>query len=109
MMSEKELQKELAALELMTPGRLRERYRELFGDESRSKNRQWLYRRCAWRLRELARGGLSERARKRAMAILRRRPTMPCSHTSLIDAHRTCSAVCGWVGVVTRLPVTYAA
>ena len=62
MMSEKELHKELADLEFMTPGRLREKHRELFGDESRSKNRQWLYRRCAWWLQELARGGLSERA-----------------------------------------------
>ena len=56
MMSGTDLRKELAALELMTPGRLREKYRELFGDESRSKNRQWLYRRCAWRVQELAYG-----------------------------------------------------
>ena len=69
MMSEKNLRKELAALERMTPGQLREKYRELFGNESRSGNRQWLYRRCAWRLQELAHGGLSERARKRAMEI----------------------------------------
>ena len=36
MMSEMNMGKELAALERMTPGQLREKYRELFGDESRS-------------------------------------------------------------------------
>jgi len=69
MMSDRNLRKELAALERMTPAELRDRYHELFRDESRSGNRQWLYRRCAWRLQELAHGGLSERARKRAMTI----------------------------------------
>lgn len=68
-MSETNLRKELAALGRMSAGQLREKYRELFGDESRSGNRQWLYRRCAWRLQALAQGGLSERARKRAMEI----------------------------------------
>ncbi len=57
MMSEMNIRKELAVLERMTPGELREKYRELFGDESRSGNRQWLYRRCAWRLQALAQGG----------------------------------------------------
>ena len=69
MMSETNIRKELAALERMSAKELRSRYRELFGDESRSGNRQWLYRRCAWRLQALAQGGLSERARKRAMEI----------------------------------------
>lgn len=69
MMSDRNLRKELAALERMTPAELRDTYRELFGDESRSGNRQWLYRRCAWRLQELVHGGLSEQARERAMAI----------------------------------------
>ena len=36
MMSDRNLRKELAALERMTPGELREKYRDLFGDESRS-------------------------------------------------------------------------
>lgn len=63
------ISKELAELEKMSAKELRCKYSELFGDESRSGNRQWLYRRCAWRLQELAQGGLSERARKRAMQI----------------------------------------
>ena len=63
--------RELAAIEKMTPGELRAKYAELFGEESRSSNRQWLFRRCAWRLQSLAEGGLSERALKRARELAR--------------------------------------
>ena len=69
MMSESDLRRELAALEKMPAKELRHKYRQLFGDESRTGNRQWLFRRCAWRLQARAEGGLSERARQRAMAI----------------------------------------
>jgi len=62
---------ELAAMEKMTAGRLRERYRELFGEEPRSWHRQWLFRRCAWRVQMLAEGDLSERARRRAQELAR--------------------------------------
>ena len=68
-MSGTDIPKELAALEKMTTGDLRDRYRELFGDEARSWNRRWLFRRCAWRVQALAEGGLPERARRRAMEI----------------------------------------
>ena len=68
-MSERDLRRELAALEKMSAGEFRGKYRELFGDESRAGNRQWLFRRCAWRLQARAEGGLSERARRRAMKI----------------------------------------
>ena len=61
----------LAALSKMTATQLREEYRALFGEESRSGNRQWLYRRCAWRLQALAEGDLSERARARARELAR--------------------------------------
>ena len=53
MMSENDLRRELAALEKMSAGELQIKYRELFGDEVRTKNRQWLFRRCAWRLQAL--------------------------------------------------------
>jgi len=69
MMNKSSLRRELAALEKMSAKQLRVRYRELFGDESRTGNRQWLFRRCAWRLQARAEGGLSERARRRAMEI----------------------------------------
>ena len=42
---------------------LRRRYHEVFGEESRSSNKEFLFRRIAWRLQANAEGGLSERAR----------------------------------------------
>ncbi|NIA07156.1 MAG: DUF2924 domain-containing protein [Actinobacteria bacterium] len=68
-MSKTNMRKELADLQKMAAKDLRAKYRELFGDDSRSGNRQWLFRRCVWRLQALAEGGLSDRARQRAMEI----------------------------------------
>jgi DUF2924 family protein len=48
---------------------LKKRYRELFGEESKSSNKQFLFRRIAWRLQANAEGDLSERARCRAADI----------------------------------------
>jgi hypothetical protein len=48
---------------------LRAKYRELFGEESRSANRQFLFRRVAWRMQALAEGDLSERAGRRALEL----------------------------------------
>jgi hypothetical protein len=48
---------------------LKKRYRELFGEESKSSNKQFLFRRIAWRLQANAEGDLSERARRRAVEI----------------------------------------
>lgn len=59
----------LAELERMTGTELRRRYAEVFGEESRSGNRQWLIRRIAWRTQALEEGDLPERARQRAMEI----------------------------------------
>jgi hypothetical protein len=66
-----EIGKELAALQRMTPARLRERYAEVFGEPTVTKNRTWLVRRIAWRLQALAEGDLSERARQRAAELAR--------------------------------------
>lgn len=48
---------------------LRKRYRDLFGEESKSSNKQFLFRRIAWRLQANAEGDLSERARRRIADI----------------------------------------
>src|SRR5438128_10479977 len=48
---------------------LREKYREVFGEETRSHYREHLVRRIAWRLQARAEGDLSERARQRALEI----------------------------------------
>ena len=42
------------------------RYRELFQEEPRSKHREHLFRRIAWRLQAMAERGLSEATRRRA-------------------------------------------
>jgi hypothetical protein len=63
------LWKQVEALRIAPPEAIRRKYRELFGEEPRSKNRHSLVRRIAWRLQANAEGGLSERARRRAVEI----------------------------------------
>ena|ERR1700722_2222510 len=48
---------------------LKKRYWELFGEESKSSNKKFLFRRIAFRLQANAEGDLSERARRRAAEI----------------------------------------
>lgn len=45
---------------------LKVRYAEVFGEHTRSNNRDYLVKRIVWRLQARAEGGLSERARRRA-------------------------------------------
>lgn len=59
----------LRALNKMTIGQLRDRYAEVFGEKTRSFNRQHLIRRIVWRLQAIREGGLSERAKRRAMEL----------------------------------------
>jgi hypothetical protein len=56
-------------LETATMADLRNKYRELFGEASKSSNKQFLFRRIAFRLQANAEGDLSERARRRALEI----------------------------------------
>ena len=44
------LNRELAALKKMTTQKLQQRFAELFGDATPTRNRTWLTRRIAWRL-----------------------------------------------------------
>src|SRR6266849_6461006 len=60
---------QIAKLKEMTVGQLREVYAEKFGEPSNSRNKRWLFKRIAWRIQELAEGGLSERAKKRALEL----------------------------------------
>ena len=61
--------REIENLRGLSVGGLRERYREVFGEESRSGNKEHLFRRIAWRLQANAEGDLSERARRRALEL----------------------------------------
>ena len=63
------VREEIEALRHMTVGQLKDKYREVFGESSRSNHKQFLFRRIAWRLQANAWGGLSERARRRALEI----------------------------------------
>jgi Protein of unknown function (DUF2924) len=62
---------EVAALERLSVGQLRQRFAELFGEATPASNRTWLIKRIAWRLQALAEGDLSERARRRAAELAR--------------------------------------
>jgi len=61
-----DIRREVERLKAITVTALRERYREVFGEESRSYNRDFLWKRIAWRLQALAEGDLSQRARQQA-------------------------------------------
>lgn len=60
---------QVQALSRMTVGELRERYIDVFGEETRSHHKDFLCKRIAWRIQSLAEGGLSERAKRRAEEI----------------------------------------
>jgi hypothetical protein len=62
---------QIEALKGMTVSQLRLKWRELYGDDTRSCNRVYLWRRLAWRVQELAYGGLSERAKARLAELNR--------------------------------------
>jgi hypothetical protein len=62
---------EVATLQRLTVGQLRQRFAEVFGEATAASNRIWLVKRIAWRLQALAEGDLSERARRRAAELAR--------------------------------------
>ena len=61
--------REIDKLKCMTVQGLRERYCEVFGEATRSGNKDFLWKRIAWRLQANAEGDLTERARRRAGEI----------------------------------------
>jgi hypothetical protein len=67
----KTIEQQIEELRHMPVSRLRERYVDAFGEPTASGNRQWLFRRVAWRIQSLAEGDLSERARRRAVELAR--------------------------------------
>ncbi len=53
------------ALRQMTVAELRCEWERLYNEPTNSRNKDYLYRRLAWRIQELQRGGLSRHARQR--------------------------------------------
>jgi hypothetical protein len=68
---ERNIVNEVAALQRLSVGQLRQRFAELFGETTKASNRIWLIKRIAWRMQALAEGDLSERARRRAAELAR--------------------------------------
>jgi Protein of unknown function (DUF2924) len=62
---------EVATLQRLSIGQLRQRFAELFGDTTHASNRTWLIKRIIWRMQALAEGDLCERARRRAAELAR--------------------------------------
>jgi hypothetical protein len=62
---------EVAALQRLSVGQLRQRFAELFGETTQASNRTWLVKRIAWRMQAPAEGDLSQRARRRAAELAR--------------------------------------
>jgi hypothetical protein len=83
---EETIELQIAELSRMTVGQLKQKYIEVFGEETRSNNRQFLFRRIAWRIQALAEGGLSERARHRALDIANDADNLPAEeHAENLD------------------------
>jgi Protein of unknown function (DUF2924) len=55
------INKEVANMERLSVGALCERYREVFGEDTKARNKQWLIKRIAWKLQAKEEGDISER------------------------------------------------
>ena len=64
------LTQEVLALQRMTAGQLKEKWREVFGEAPRSNNRAWLWKRLAWQVQANALGGIAERVKQRARELV---------------------------------------
>ena len=60
---------QIQELRSMTVNQLRDKYEEVFGEYTGARNKDYLWKRIAWKIQELKFGGLSEKARQRAREI----------------------------------------
>lgn len=74
---------QIAALRALGVPALREKYIEVFGEPTNSRNRDWLFRSVAWQLQANLEGGLSERAKRRAAELARESDVRPRSRQLL--------------------------
>lgn len=73
----RDLADQLIALKSMTVAELQARHREQFGVPTRSRNKQFLIKRIAWRMQEQAERGLGAKAKARAEELA---PHAPARH-----------------------------
>ncbi len=69
--------RQLAAIQEMSVGQLRELYREVFGVPTRSRNRDYIRKKVAYGIQEQAAGGLSEKAQAKIAELI---PGSPVRH-----------------------------
>ena len=62
---EKTVITEIARLRCLSVAELRDEWFRLYGEPTRSRNRDYLWKRLAWRVQELQYGGLGDRAKAR--------------------------------------------
>jgi hypothetical protein len=65
-----DIAKEIDALRRLSVPELVERYEELWGKEPRCRNKEHLWKRCAWRLQEMRYGGLSKVAKDKLEELM---------------------------------------
>ncbi len=95
--------KEIATLQRMTATELQRKHLQVFGEPTRSGNKEYLVKRIAWRIQMQAEGGLSARALARARELendadLRMNPPRPTEAAMPAD-------VVGRIDVDQRLPM----
>ncbi len=82
---------QISALQRMPVADLQAEWIRLYGEPTRSRNRQFLFRRLAWRIQELQHGGLSDVAKDRIDKLapeFTRARTPAEAPTTLPDEHR---------------------
>lgn len=77
---------QLVTLDKLTVAELVEKYREVFGVPTRTRNKDYLRKRVAWRIQELAEGGLSEKALARIEQLASEAPVRWRTPVSAADA-----------------------
>ena len=60
---------QIQELRSMTVNKLQEKHQEVFGESTTARNKDYLWKRIAWKIQELEMGGLSERAKRRVNEI----------------------------------------
>ena len=66
----KSVTQEIEELRQMSVPELLSRYEQLFGKPARVKNREHLWKRCAWKIQEMKFGGLSKKAKDRLEELI---------------------------------------
>ena len=94
---------EVSKMVAMKVSELREKYREVFGEDTNTRNKQWLVKRIAWRMQAHAMGGLSERAKRRAAELAndadvrvlppRSQPTIPFAPRANVSGPKPGTAI----------------